>query len=523
MGNVFSRPTDEVDTEKEQTIAHKLKVHRDVVFKCLPVDLSTFVRKGIELGLLDITELDFYLNQSIPRDNKIHEILHSVEGKASGYSKFLECMRKMKDHMGHQYIVSVIENELFAEISDIEESAIIHSQILKNMSKLEDINLKELCPLLLQKKLITFDEFTQLTDNTCLSESERNLLLFHILETKGPTAHLLFVQCLGEEESHICHKDLYQLFYSDLKSHSRKRGQSECVFKSPEKRCPQHLVMQGVLRTERYAQSVRNWRKWVSNGQWDHTDSTEHKYMDKEFVCSIAETVANLLQGVIARIVRKKYREAETLLKKCDDLCHDICGDNNTILRGRCKYTWSWLFRYLKQHHKAKEFAREAMQILFNVSPGEDKTLANYGYACSLIECQATARFPNPEEMKTAEESLRFAIGCATIEDRGLDHIPPHSHLRLAQMYLGSTHYEPGKNTDKDSLRQASDCLKAVDLSSIPPRSRCIFFLTESDLYRCKGNTTLARESAKHALEIAQESSFETEIVAAKTKLEFLQ
>lgn len=124
--------------------------------------------------------------------------------------------------------------------------------------------------------------------------------------------------------------------------------------------------------------------------------------------------------------------------------------------------------------------------------------------------------------MKRAEVSLRKAIDCARIEDRGLDHIAPHSHLRLAQMYLGSTHYEPGKNTDPESIRKAKECLDAINLRSIPPRSRCMFFLTESDLYRCKEEMSKARESAMCALQMAHENNFETEVTSAETKLKSL-
>lgn len=94
---------------------------------------------------------------------------------------------------------------------------------------------------------------------------------------------------------------------------------------------------------------------------------------------------------------------------------------------------------------------------------------------------------------------LDFVISSANnvIEDSGLDHIVPHSHLHLAQMSLRSAqcHYEPGINTDDESIRQATNCLKVVDLS---------FFPTESDPYRCKGNNTLARESAKCVLRMAR-------------------
>ena len=265
----------------------------------------------------------------------------------------------------------------------------------------------------------------------------------------------------------------------------------------------------------------------MSNGQWNETEKAEHKHIMQQQRCqnkNLVVTLTGLLQSVIARILRKQYKEAEDLLEMCDCLCSKVKGDNNTFLRGKCKYTRSWLYRYLKQPVNAKEYARDAMQILFNVEPGEVKALANYGYASSIIDCHASAKFPDQEEMKSAESALQFAITYASIEDCGLDHIAPHSHLRLAQMYLGSTHYEPGKNTDPESIRKANDCLKVVyvDLGSIPSRSKCMFYLTESDLYRCKGNIDMARESAKYALRMAEENSFETEITSAKTKLESL-
>jgi hypothetical protein len=186
-------------------------------------------------------------------------------------------------------------------------------------------------------------------------------------------------------------------------------------------------------------------------------------------------------------------------------------------------YTWSWLYRYLKETEKAKKYAGDGMQTLFNVEPGEDTALANYGYATTIIDYESSSNSPNQTELQSAKSYLEFAIDQATIEDRGLDHISPHSHLRLAQMHLGSTHYEPGKTTDAESIRKASDCLKAIDLGSLPPRSKCIFLLTESDLYRCKGDIDSARESAKHALTIAEANDFGTEIASTNTKLASIQ
>ena len=512
-------------------IASRFYEHRADFIRYLPVNLADLVSKAIESGLINTKDLDFYLNQHKSREDKINVLLTSVEQKLNGYVKFLQCLKKSKEHMGHCYLITVLEGKHFAEEAEIKQSTTFQGRINENMSELMDINLKELCPILIRKDLITLDELERLTDNTQLTEKDRNLLLFEILDTKGPTAHTLFVHCLGEEDSHVRHTELFELLSCDSEPeeyspHARKRTRGVIV--SPQKRLPKSLEMHGDLKTEEYAQTVRTWRRWVSNGQWIEAEIAENKYIqqinDKSKHLPVTVLLAGLLQSVIARIVRKQYTEAKNLLRICDRLCSNVKGDNYTFLHGRCMYTWSWLYRYLKQPEYAKKYALDAMAKLFNVESGEDKALANYGYASTMIDCHASAKFPDQKEMKSAESSLQFAIDCARIEDRGLDHIAPHSHLRLAQMYLGSTHYEPGKNTDPDSIRKASDCLKAIiDLGSIPPRSRCMFFLTESDLYRCKGNIDMARESAKCALRMAEENSFETEITSAKTKLESLK
>ena len=49
--------------------------------------------------------------------------------------------------------------------------------------------------------------------------------------------------------------------------------------------------------------------------------------------------LAGVLQGAIARIMRKHYTEAEKLLEKCDQLCSKVTGNDHVILRGRIENT----------------------------------------------------------------------------------------------------------------------------------------------------------------------------------------
>ena len=527
MASLSKPPQEELKLEEaearssEADIASRLRRYRADIFKYLnPVELAI---PCIQYGLLGNKDLDFYLNKSISKKEKIQKLLSSLRRKGpNAYSQFLQCIQQSEDHMGHTFIASLLEGQYFADKSEIEESAAFKKKISDNIGKLVDIDWNELCPLLLSKRLITVDEFGSLTD-TQQFPKERLLQFFQMLDTKGPTAHRIFVHCLGEEDSHTTHKELFELISgARQKLGKRKKGICESdasAYLSPEKRIPNRLAMHGSLATEKYGQTVRLWRSWVSNGEWNETERAEQAYMHMQ--CKQQEMkIAVLLQSAIARIFRKKYSMARLLLKMCEGLCSKVQGDNATFLLGRCMYTWSWLYRYLKKSRKAEKYAMEAMAILFNVEPGEDKALANYGYASILVDCLAIA--PDLMTVRKAESALQYAIGSSRIEDRGLEHIAPHSHLRLAQMYLGSTHYEPGKNSDPESIRKASDCLKAVDLHAIPPRSRCIFFLTESDLYRCKGEFANARGSATCALQMAQQNSFQTEILSAETKLKSL-
>ena len=272
----------------EVDIASRIRTHRADILKYLnPVELAC---PCIQSGLLDIRDLDFYLNESKSRREKIQKLLSSLRRKGSNaYLLFLQCIQQSKDHMGHTYIASLLEGRYFADKWEIEESATFGRQIFENMGKLIDIDLTTLCPLLLSKRLITNDELKSLT-NIQQPQKERVLNFFQILDTKGPTAYRIFVHCLGEEDSHTTHKEIFELFSGPLQNQSlskRKKGigETDAAYESPKKRIPNRLTTHGSLSTEKYAQTVRSWRTWVSNGEWDETERAEQRYMQMQ--CSV--------------------------------------------------------------------------------------------------------------------------------------------------------------------------------------------------------------------------------------------
>ena len=91
--------------------------------------------------------------------------------------------------------------------------------------------------------------------------------------------------------------------------------------------------------------------------------------------------------------------------------------------------------------------------------------------------------------------------------------------MRLAQMYLGSSHYAAGSIMDEASINKADSCLKGVDQATLSLRSGCHFHLIESDLYHSKGMLSEARRAAHCALEVSERHNFTNEISSAKNRL----
>jgi tetratricopeptide (TPR) repeat protein len=76
--------------------------------------------------------------------------------------------------------------------------------------------------------------------------------------------------------------------------------------------------------------------------------------------------------------------------------------------------------------------------------------------------------------------------------------------------------------TDSKRLEKAQYYLKEAavpSVESLAPRTQCIYYYTESDLYSNEGNLEEARSSAKKALAIAEENRFTTEIESANARL----
>lgn len=126
-------------------------------------------------------------------------------------------------------------------------------------------------------------------------------------------------------------------------------------------------------------------------------------------------------------------------------------------------------------------------------------------------------------KVQEVETTFTFAIDDGLSHETGLQLVAPHSLIRLAQMHLGSTHYNPGVTSDPQRIEKAWKYLHAVDVSSLCDRSKCHYHIFESDLFRSGNDTASATKAADAALTLAHSHSFALEISSAETRLQELQ
>ena len=511
-------PSESGVPDRESAIAERVCQHYSEICKLLnPVQLLPYLWKE---GLLNFEDRTVVLGE-LPRLQKSRHILKSLKTKGSlSYSKFLQCIQMEKFHMGHSTIGFLVEGKSFGSESELFQSQKFREEIVTHLPKMMDINLASLIPLMYNSNLLTLEEHQELLSSH-KTERERILLLFQILETKGPLAHDIFAQCLREEPSHPTHMELFKLISTHQPtkrdtSRKRKNGvdASMLTLVMPDKRLFQSWKMQGCLKGRVYNDMMRLFQSYHHNGEWGKLDCEAEKHIAGNII--EFQAVA-LLEKAIGWIFRKNRETVVSLVEKARLICLKIPGENSSFLLGRCEYILSRLFRYLKEYAKAREHVANAREHLYLVEPGEDSSFVNYCDACIMVECLHESS--PPEEIRRAQATFKRAIDDDLSHESGLGLVAPHSLMRLAQMYLGGTHYDPGITTNVENIKQAKLCLQAVDCTSLCHRSQCHYHLIQSDLYRNTNDFSKATESIKIAQTLAQKYNFVLEISAAETRL----
>ena len=480
--------------------------------------------------LLSLNEAEPFLERSNSRKHKTILLAQKLDD-SSMYSKFLECLKREKTHLGHVYVYHLLNGTEYAS-----DSEIAHSQAIKDIihEKLPEftkfLNLRELLPHIFQYELVTESE-----NEFYHSHTNQVLEFLLLLNSKGPLAHSLFGKCLQNEDSHPAHRELCS-YIEELcpaqKLNSKKCEESETTELCSKKLClrrkreliieqgemtlckkPFVFKVHGKLTSKTYRVMVLCFQFCQYHGEWDTLDRMVAQYTQKCYSCEIQ--TAALLEKAASSIFQGHFDVAFDLISKAREKNKLVSGTNSTFLEARCEYTLSLFYRYLKQYAKAVEHADNAKKVMFLAEQGHDRALTCLNYASALIES-------DPSKTEEAKGYISDAIYCADTHSTGLQLILPHSYIKLAQLHLGSTYLSPGCANDDSSIRDAESCLNKVNVESLLTRFKCRFYLIESDLYRCKGMPSESSRVARYALNEAKGHNFANEIKAAEVRLSSL-
>lgn len=474
------------------------------------------------------------------RDSQIEFLLEAVEKKGGdAYSDFLRCLEKENEHLGHAFVASLLKGLPFASKTDTTESAILKRKLQRYMPAMMDIDTDALVPFLMQKHLLTSAE-TETLLNKLLTSREKINTLLSLLETKGPTAHYLFVCCLEEEKEHPTHQQQVHLIRSHCDDDDNDDGDDDDDDKDSRtriprkrkaldledielpvvkvtKRDPDQVKAHGILISQYYYDKVKEIRRLHYLARWTAAEKIVEDCRlsgDKELY------VAVMLRNCSGYVTRKMTDAVTNAVEKARKICEEIRNDNGVILRSRCEWMLAKMYRYMNKSADAQKHIENAFYIhlQYNVQPGEDTALSNYCQACILLESVAKSWCSRDADF--ARKCLKTATDHAILGDYGL--YVSHHHIRLAQLCLHSSPHRVGSCTNTNLLKEAGSALRSVDEDVLAPRTSCLFYITKSDLYRNLKRFTEARKYAEMAHEIAQRSNFKTELHSAKKRFQAL-
>ena len=458
--------------------------------------------------------------------------------------------------MGHPYVASLLEGKPFASECELLLSAVCKGRIENNLVRLkEGIDLSSLRPHLRQSFYLPYIQGnTQLLTDDDLEKLEgvetesKVMQLFLILDTKGPLAHSRFASCLHAEREHKSHIELYEELFGDLPgpASTEKEGsgrhpnrgkrkntaehpasdetRNELVPFTPSKRALLWLEMDGPFKGKGYLRLMRVCYRHHHSGQHDALEGEVQKIMSCNDYPPEFQALARV-ELALSRTFQGKNERALELIEGSGgalSICEKIPGNNAAFLIGRCMHLLSGLCRYAKQHDKAKEYAENAMVTLHGVAPGLESTIANYVKGCILLESSDTTT-RHSMDARIIERHFQTAIAHGQDCEIAKDTTVPQSHIRLAQLYLGSTQYHHGTTTNPENIKKARDSLNAVNFAFISQRSKSLYYMAECDCYRARGNIPAAIDCAKLARSTAESIQFTLGVNSAESRLTSLE
>ena len=489
----------------------QIRRYREEIIRCV---------NRVEL-VPELIEEDLIEDQELLSDHEWRLFLDSLtEREKTDGLKFLQCVQRAKEHMGHSYICTLLEGKV--EADRIQASNDIKKGIRKNMTQLVNgINLFYLVPIMQAKGLLTNDEREVILPDPSTHAQTRRQRVIHLIQkilvTKGPLGYTVFAECLKEEEHHSAHFELYQRITGirkrkheelELDDESDTASQS-VVFVS--KRTPISLEMQEPLGGDHYIDVVSRFQNYNQNGNWEQLRIDAEHYK-KSGVVELHVTA--LQEEAMNCIFREKWESALSLVCDAASKCQEIStAENSKYLLARCENIKSTLYRYRKEYDKAKYHVKEAKVYLIYLKYGEDHAMNAYIEACIGAECQDK---PKDEIIKQFDFALQIFRSST---NNTVKLLRSHAPIRMAEVHIGATQFSPGTTNDPESICAARNCLEAVNLKDLPVRYQSHFYIAKSDFHRCTSEKKEARRWAKKALKIAQENDFVNEIRSAEARL----
>lgn len=503
------------------------KCHEEIIACLNPLELWSYLAN---YKLLSSRDKDVLLMDK-PREDKVRHILKVLEktDTEDPYTKFVKCLHdevQQKEsggyHVGHEYLLAIIKGEPYASEEKLAASITSKTCIMDHIGDLQNIDITSLVLVMYAHNLLTVEEKNMLPK---IDGKEAIFKLLQILDTKGPLAHALFIQCLGEEKSQPAHRELHEKIISRKRPHNH--GENVDIVCSVPKKHPQRLRIEKPFCGKVFSEFMASIHKCYLNGSWKKMES-----LAQNFILQNDDPQLNVM-AIIVKGYSFSYRkgmgkkalecsqEAMSVLEE-----NKINGSNHCFLLARCKHIKATIHRYLGQEDQSLKENEEALDVLHDCEPGDDASLLMYAIACAKLDMLGKMQhnIPPLREISVIDAYLGFCVKHCRESTAGLCASEARCLIRLAQFSLGTT--TDGKcwtQASESDINKAESCLKQVDVSSISCRCQALYYVIESDLFRSMNDTTNAIKSTEKALKIAEENQLGTEQRYAKSRLEALK
>ncbi len=483
-----------VITEDTTSIGKNLKRHKEHILNSL--DSSKLYELYFKYRLDEE-------NQTLPRRTKAEMLLTKIQDSGN-YLELLERLEEDKEHMGHEYIASLLRGEGYGGAEEVKLSGTLCRRIMeKNIKEaIPALDVITLLPFLLENKLVTRCEKEELEIHKTKEKRAQELLT--ILGTKGPTAHYIFVyKCLANE---FYHEELYKLLTN---GHATETPQQTAV----TKRHPRKLEPPEAITNEFYLQDMRKIRHYQQMGG-EKLDEAEKLCLNmaESQETPLEAQIAFLLESCVTCMLKNNFELVQDRTEQAKVMCETL-GNNDACLKARCSWILAWLHRRKGNYDIAIGYINNGLALIYlYVGTCEEAILLKYCHGCIL----------DKTEKQKAIEAFKFSLDFnRASRDYGFI-IQSHGMIRQAQLHLGVSPDDPIKNgghVTKYDIQQAKGLLKYVRKEKIKPRTECMLLYTLSDVCRLEGNIQEAIEHVHLALELANDFPYITECAQRRQTL----